>query len=106
MTALKGGDSMSNPTFHRASGHALIGLAVVALVTVMTGFWQPRPLPTDEGTGAHIFQLAVVAMLPVGAIFVVTTPAEERGQILRKLVVPAAVLAAAFVALYFLEHGR
>ena len=96
---------MSN-TMHRSSGFALIGLAVVALVTVMTGFWQTRPLPAGEGTGAHIFQLAVVAMLPVGAIFVATTPADERGQILRKVALPAAVLAAAFVALYFLEHGR
>lgn len=93
-------------TWHRPSGFALIGLAAVALVTVLTGFWQTRPLPADEGTGAHIFQLAVVAMLPVGAIFVATTPEGERGQILRKLALPGAVLAAAFVALYFLEHGR
>jgi len=94
---------MSN-TMHRRSGFALTGLAILALVTVLTGYTQPPQ--ADEGTGAHIFQLAVAAMLPVGIFFVASAPADEQRHIVRRLAVPGAVLAAAFVALYFLEHGR
>ena len=46
---------------NRISGNVLIVLSVVALLTVLSGYAQP-PQP-DEGTGAHIFQLSIVALV-------------------------------------------
>ena len=78
-------------------------LSLTALLDVLLlGYTQP-PLP-DEGTGAHIFQLSIVALVPAGFLFLATADWTQRVRTFRRLAFPAAVVALAFAALYYLEH--
>ena len=96
---------MNAPQLNRASGRGMIVLSVIALVTVLVGYLHPpQPPPTDEGTGAHIFQLSVAALLPAILIFLATADWKRPWRSARPLVLPAAALALAFGALYYLEH--
>ena len=93
---------MSDQRIHRASGKVMIGLSVIALVTVMTGYaQQPQP---DEGTGAHIFQLSIVLLLPTIVVFVATADWRDPSRPARLLALSAMALVLAFSALYYLEH--
>jgi hypothetical protein len=84
------------------SGRVVIGLSLLTLLTVLTGYFQ-APLP-DEGTAAHIFQLAIVALVPTVLLFLVTADWKQRWRSLRPLLVAAAAVALAFSALFYLEH--
>jgi hypothetical protein len=89
---------------NRLSRILLIVLSLTALVDVLLlGYTRP-PLP-DEGAGAHIFQLSIVALVPVGFLFLVTADWTEPVRIVRRLAFPAVVVVLAFVALYYLEHS-
>jgi hypothetical protein len=79
-------------------------LAFTALLMVLSGYFQP-PEP-DEGTAAHIFQLSVVLLVPAGLLYLATADWKRPLQSSRRLVLPVVVLAAAFAALYYLEHYR
>jgi len=93
---------METQRFNRVCGNVLIGLSLTALVTVLTGYAQaPQP---DEGTGAHIFQLAVVAAVPTIVLFLVTADWRARRRSVRPLAIAGAALVLAFGALYYLEH--
>ena len=87
----------------RVSGKALVVLSLIALVAVLSGFAQPPQV--DEGTGAHIFQLSILALVPVIFLFLATAdwrhPLRRVG---RPLAIPTAALVLAFGALYYLEH--
>ncbi len=88
---------------NRVSGIVLIILSLTALLDVLLlGYTEP-PL-SDEGTGAHIFQLSIVALLPTGFLFLTTADWAQPVRIVRRLVFPAAVVVLAFAALYYLEH--
>lgn len=90
---------------NRVSSIVLIVLSLVALLDVLLlGYTQP-PLP-DEGTGAHIFQLSIVALVPTGLLFLATSDWTQPVRTLRRLAFPAAVVVLAFAALYYLEHFR
>jgi membrane protease YdiL (CAAX protease family) len=89
-------------TANRLSVRILIVLAVIALLTVLSGYTQPPQ--ADEGTGAHIFQLAVVAFALVTLLFFATINWKRPLQSLSRLALPASTLGAAFAALYYLEH--
>jgi uncharacterized YccA/Bax inhibitor family protein len=93
---------MHSPRTNRLSCIALIVLSLTALVTVLIGFTQP-PLP-DEGTLAHIFQLAVAAIAPTSLLFLATADWTEPLPTARRLALPAIALVLAFAALYRLEH--
>jgi len=82
----------------------VVALSFIALITVLTGYLQP-PQP-DEGAGAHIFQLSIVALVPVILLSLATTNWRRPLQSMRPLAVSAAVLIGAFGALYYLEHYR
>jgi hypothetical protein len=86
------------------SGKVLIALSLVALLAVLSGYTQP-PQP-DEGTAAHIFQLSIVALVPILTLFFVTADWTQRWRSARPLAIPAAALVLAFGALYYLEHYR
>jgi hypothetical protein len=77
-------------------------LSFTALLTVLTGYLQAPQ--ADEGTGAHIFQLSVVALAPMIVLFFATADWREPLRSARPLGLPAAALAMAFGALYYLEH--
>ena len=89
---------------NRASGMVLIALSVTALLTVLSGYAQQPQ--ADEGTGAHIFQLSVVACVPTILLFLATADWTRPLRGARPLALSAAALALAFGALYYLEHYR
>jgi len=86
---------------HRLSGIAAVTLSLIAFVTVLTGFWQ-KP-QADEGTGAHIFQLAIVLAAPTLLVSIATTD-WKRPRAAAPLFIAGTALALAFGALYYLEH--
>ena len=87
---------------NRGSSIALIVLSLIALLDVLLGYTQP-PL-SDEGTLAHIFQLAIVALVPTGFLFLATADWTQPVRTARRLALPAAAVVLAFGALYYLEH--
>jgi hypothetical protein len=89
---------------NRASSKVLIVLSLTALFAVLSGYAQP-PQP-DEGTAAHIFQLSIVALVPMIILFLATADWRLPLRSARLLAVPAGALVLAFGALYYLEHYR
>lgn len=99
----KRSDAMRTQQINRVSSIVLIVLSLTALLDVLLlGYTQP-PLP-DEGTGAHIFQLSIVALVPTGFLFLATADWTQPVRTVRRLAFPAAVVVLAFAALYYLEH--
>jgi hypothetical protein len=93
---------MQAQQMNRVSGRVMIGLSLVALVTVLSGYMQaPQP---DEGTGAHIFQLAVLAVAPTMLLFFVTADWRQPRRSAKPLAIAGVALMLAFAALYYLEH--
>lgn len=95
---------MNAEQLNRVSRRTLILLAVVALLTVLSGFAQPPQ--ADEGAAAHIFQLSVVGFVLTLCLFLVTADWKRPSRSARPLALPASVLTVAFGALYYLEHFR
>ena len=89
---------------NRVSGKVLIMLSLTALIAVLSGYTQPPQ--SDEGTAAHIFQVSIVALVPVILLFFATADWRQPLRSARPLALPAAALALAFGALYYLEHYR
>ena len=99
----RNGDEVVNTQrINRVSSFGLILLSLIALLVVLWGYTQP-PLP-DEGTGAHIFQLSIVALLPMALLFVTTADWSQPWRSARPAAVAAAATVLAFAALYYLEH--
>ncbi len=95
---------MRGQDLNRISGKVVLVLSVLALLTVLAGFTQP--LQADEGALAHIFQLLIVALMPTILVFLATADWRQPLPSVRPLAIPAVILAAAFAALYVLEHVR
>ena len=95
---------MDGQRINRASARVILVLSVTALLTVLIGYTQP-PQP-DEGSLAHIFQLAIVALVPMLLLFVGTADWKQPARSARPLTFPFAALVLAFSALYYLEHYR
>ncbi|PYR25189.1 MAG: hypothetical protein DMF98_13045 [Acidobacteria bacterium] len=94
---------MRSQQINRVSTIGLIVLSLTALLDVLLlGYTRP-PLP-DEGAGAHIFQLSIVALVPTGFLFLATADWTQPVRTVRRLAFPAAVVVLAFAALYYLEH--
>src|SRR5947207_3157492 len=96
---------------NRASTIGLNALSAIGLVTVCVGVLTRVIIPghklppePDEGTLAHIFQLAIGLMAPVGLVFLTTTDWTEPRSGFRRLAFPAAAVFLAFSLLYYLEH--
>ena len=58
---------MPKPRINRFSWMVLICLSVIALLAVLSGYTLPPQ--RDEGAGAHVFQISIVLLLPVGLLF-------------------------------------
>jgi hypothetical protein len=103
---------MSEQGVNRISGHVVLGLTlfaaglvVGATVLATLGWFNPSP-DGDEGTAAHLFQLAIVLLVPTGLTFLATANWQQPWNVAKRLVVPAAALVVAFSTLYYMEHLR
>ncbi len=103
---------MSNQTINRISGQVILGLSLFAMflvvgatVLVILGIFNPVP-GGDEGIAAHLFQLAIVLLVPTGLIFLVTADWRRPKEVAKRLVVPTVALIVAFLVLYYMEHLR
>lgn len=100
---------MRTQQLNRLSTLGLIVLSLTALLTVLpfalravlTG--HIPPLEADEGTGAHIFQLSIVALVPTGVLFLATADWTQPLRSARRVIFPVAVLILAFGILYYFE---
>src|ERR1039457_6481028 len=101
-TSRKGSDAMTGQQINRVSGKFIIVLSLIALLAVLSGYFQP-PQP-DEGTAGHIFQLAIVALVPMILLFLSCADWRAPSPSARPLAFPVASLAVAFAALFSLEH--
>ena len=98
---------MHGQKINRVSGIVVLVLSLTALLTVLSGYTQPpQPPDPDEGTAAHIFQLSIVALVPMILLFLATADWKQPLRSARPLAFPAAALGLAFGALYYLEHYR
>jgi hypothetical protein len=95
---------MDGQRINRVSGRVILVLSLAALLTVLIGYTQP-PQP-DEGSLAHIFQLTIVVLVLMIFVFLATADWKQPLRSARPLGFPAAALALAFGALYYLEHFR
>jgi hypothetical protein len=90
---------------NRLSATLLIVLSLTALLLVLAALAQPpRPLPSDEGTEAHIFQLSIAALLPMTLVVLSTANWARPWRSMLPLVFSAVATMLAFAALYYLEH--
>jgi hypothetical protein len=109
----KGKDAVAGERINRVSSIALIGLSLIALLTIMSAYrvsFAPfsvytQPPEPDEGTQAHIFQLSIVALAPVGLLFLVTADWTRPLRSLRPLAFSATAVVLAFALLFVFEHG-
>ena len=103
---------MNNQTINRISGYIILGLSLFEMLlvggaTILTRLGRFSPSPDgDEGTAAHLFQLAMVLLLPAGLIFLVTADWRRPLKVVKRLVLPAVALVVAFSMLYYMEHLR
>ena len=99
----EGCDALRVRDVNRISRVVVAALSLADLLdVVILGYTKP-PL-SDEGTGAHIFQLLIAAPVPAGLIFLTSADWAQPVRALRHLALPAAILVIAFAALYLLEH--
>ena len=94
---------MYGPQINKVSTVGIVALPLIALLDVLLLGCTRPPLP-DEGTGAHIFQLSIAALVPTGLVFLATANWTQPVRIARRLALPAALTVLAFAALYYLEH--
>ncbi len=96
---------MRTRTIHRLSARIALIFSLIALVTVLTGYTQPRgTVQTDEGAAAHIFQLSILVLVPTILVFLITADWKQPWQSALPMILCTAVLILAFAALYCLEH--
>lgn len=93
---------MQRREIHSVAARIMIALSVLALLLVMIGYALPPQ--SDENAAAHIFQLAIAALLPVGALFLASADWREPRHTLIPLGTSAGLVICAFAALYYLEH--
>lgn len=103
---------MSKHIINRVSGHVILGLSLFAMflvsgATILTMLGRFNPSPDgDEGTAAHLFQLAIGLLVPTGLAFLVTADWRQPMKVAKRLVLPAVALVVAFSTLYYMEHLR
>ena len=109
MPERKGSNAMRGQQINRVSTIGLIVLSLTALMPLLLGALRavlsghiPPPEP-DEGTGAHIFQLSIVALVPMGFLYLATADWTQPLRSLRRLAFPASAVVLAFGILYYFE---
>ena len=101
---------MRGQQINRVSYVGLVVLSLAALMTVLptavravlTG--QMPTLEPDEGTGAHIFQLSLAALVPIGFLFFATADWKQPLRTVGWLTLPGVAVVLALGILYYFEH--
>jgi hypothetical protein len=95
---------------NRLSWMVLTSLSLTALASILIGVVRLSRAAhlsapqQDEGAGAHIFQLSIMALLPVGLAFLATADWKQPLGSVRRLALPAAMVVLAFSMLFYFEH--
>lgn len=89
---------MTQPSALFPLAMSLAALAIVLVHAAMYGIVHEA----DEGTPAHLFQILMVAQVPIIAFFAVKWLPQARRQTLQVLALQAGAAFAAFAAVYFL----
>jgi hypothetical protein len=103
---------MNQQSINRLSGYVIMALSLFAMLlvcvaTILAQLGRFNPAPNgDEGAAAHLFQLAIVMLVPTGLVFVVTADWRRPLQVAKRVVIPAVALVIAFATLYYMEHMR
>ena len=84
---------------------SLFAMALVVGATALTKIGKLK-LSHDEGTLAHLFQIAVALLIPAGLVFLLSSDWRKPVRVVLRLVVPVIALAIAFGTLYYMEHGH
>lgn len=84
---------------------SLFAMALVVGATALTKLGKLKP-SHDEGTGAHLFQIAIALLVPAGLVFLLSADWRKPLRVALRLVAPAIALAIAFGTLYYMEHGH
>jgi hypothetical protein len=101
-----------NPQLNAISRRVMLALSLFAMTlvvgaTILTVLGRFTPSPDgDEGTAAHLFQLAVVLTVPAGFAFLLTADWRVPARVMKGLIAPATALGVAFATLYYMEHLR
>ncbi|NDQ55890.1 MAG: hypothetical protein GZ088_02320 [Acidipila sp.] len=85
----------------RAAGYAPIAMSLVALAIVLYGIakYGAHP-PQDEGWEAHVFQILMVAQIPIIVLYIAAAGSQSFVRILPVLGLQALAWLAACGALY------
>lgn len=101
---------MKNQKINRVSGQVVLGLSLFAMflvvcvsVLAILGIFHPSP-DGDEGVAAHLFQIAIVLLMPAGLTFLFSSDWQRPLKVMKRLAVPAVALVVAFSTLYYMEH--
>jgi len=103
---------MTADALHLASRRLVLGLSLFAVLlvtgaTVLLELGKFTPTPDgDEGTAAHLFQLAIVLLVPAGLVYLTTADWRQPRRVAKGLLLPAVALVVAFATLYFMERPR
>jgi hypothetical protein len=101
---------MRDQEINRLSWFVLIFLSLTALAPVLFGVVRVvltghvQPPPQDEDAVIHIFQLSIVALLPVGITFLATADWKHPRQSVQRLAFPATAVVLALGILFYVEH--
>jgi hypothetical protein len=93
---------MNTQSMNGTSLRLLFALSTFALVLVLYGSTQP-PQP-DEGTAAHIFQLAILIFVPTFCMYLATADWSEPVAHVKRLALPCTFVGIALGLLFYLEH--
>ena len=84
---------------------SLFAMALVVGATALTKIGKLKP-SHDEGTAAHLLQIAVALVVPAGLVFLLSSDWRKPVRVGLRLLAPAIALIIAFATLYYMEHGR
>ena len=96
-------------TLNRMSSVGMIILALAAFSVVLPLWFamltgHVPPPEGDEGTAAHVFQLCLALLLPVGVLFLATADWRQPGQAIRRVALPAVLVVLALGTVFYLEN--
>jgi hypothetical protein len=93
---------------NRLSTLSLIVLSAIAFPVLPLWYGMlTRHVPPpegDEGTAAHVFQLSISGLLPIGLVFLATTDRTQPVQAMRRMALPGVLVVLALSTVFYLEN--